>query len=177
MNLLVMTYILQTTRMRVRPVRANDLEPMLLLFQESETMRYVGGPITSASDVEKRLKVYLDYADKKTGLGTFIVESSASGGMMGICVARQTEYDPESDLYEVGYILAPAYWGQGYVSELLPELCQYLFERSGAPQLVAYTHPDNGASQHLLKKVGFVENGTHTDLQGRFSIAFVLERE
>lgn len=170
----IMTYLLQTARMRIRPVRPDDAEPMLMLFQEPETMRYVGGPITTLDEVQKRLDVYLNYAEKKPGLGTFIVESNESGKMMGICVARQAEYDVNSDLFEVGYILAPEYWGQGFVSELLPRLCEYLIERSGASQLVAYTHPENTTSQHLLKKVGFVETGTHTDLQGRFSISFVL---
>ncbi len=48
---------------------------------------------------------------------------------------------PEQDIPEVFYILAPAYWGQGYAAELAVAILEYGFRQCGLPQIGALFDP------------------------------------
>lgn len=60
---------------------------------------------------------------------------------------------------EIGFILHPDYWGQGFVSEALAAIIPAIFEHFQAPALEADVDPRNAASLAVLKKLGFVETG------------------
>lgn len=59
-------------------------------------------------------------------------------------------------LPEIGFLLAPSAWGQGYASEALSAFIAHR-RRSGSTELTADTDPRNSASIRLLQRHGFVE--------------------
>jgi RimJ/RimL family protein N-acetyltransferase len=151
--------IFETARMKVRPLHDADLPELFRLMSDPEVMRYVTTPYKDENQVRERMALWEQYAQQRPGLGTFAVETRDEGVFCGFCVARQVDYNPESDEFEIGYILAPAYWGKGLASELAQQLCKYCFQRSCADRLVAFTDPDNAASQRVLTKTGFQYTG------------------
>ena len=60
----------------------------------------------------------------------------------------------------VGYLAVPAYQRRGFVCEGLAALLPHLVASKGVYRIWAYAHVDNVASQALLKKLGFVYEGT-----------------
>jgi len=158
--------IFETTRLSVRPLMDADFHELYRLLSDPETMKYVRTPYTEAQQALDRMAIWSDYAEKCPGLGTFVVEMKDSGTFAGFCVARQVAYDPASNEYEIGYILAPECWGKGLASELVPPLSQYCFSKSPAKHLVAFTHPDNAASQRVLLKGGFRYMGPRETADG-----------
>lgn len=56
----------------------------------------------------------------------------------------------------VGYGLVPHSWGNGYGSEALAGLVRFCRDHPGVRTMLADTHHDNRASQHVLTKNGFV---------------------
>jgi len=62
---------------------------------------------------------------------------------------------------EVGYTFARQHWGQGYATEALEALVEYLFEGLGATRVFGMLHPDNVASAMVLERTGFLFEG-HT---------------
>lgn len=168
----------ETPRLAVRPVEASDFEHAYRLLSDPEVMRYITTPFTTPEQMQERMDIWLGYAEKRPGFGTFVLTQKSSGQFMGTCVARQWEYNPESADYEIGYVFLPEFWGQGYASELIPSLCAYCFERSNAEELMAITDPDNGTSQHLLKKSGFRYVGDRETTFGKYnySTEFRLSR-
>ena len=66
-------------------------------------------------------------------------------------------------IYELGYSLGKAYWGQGLMSEAVVRMVQFGFEELYANRLVAKTMTHNIASQKVLLKAGFVK--THEKKQ------------
>jgi len=56
---------------------------------------------------------------------------------------------------EVGYSLAPTFWGNGYASEALDALLNHLYDDLGIQRVSASLHPDNIASAMLLERAGF----------------------
>lgn len=182
--LLAMT-LFETPRLLVRPCTDADFAGLYRTFSDPETMRYIRAPFTEEQQLRERMAMWTEYSRQRPGLGTFVLawkESGLSAGALaeegvfaGSCVARQVGYDTASEEYEIGYILAPEYWGQGLASELVPPLSRYCFQQSPAQHLVAFTDPDNAASQRVLVKGGFRYIGTRQTADG-VSAEFWLER-
>lgn len=63
--------------------------------------------------------------------------------------------DPESFTRELGYALAPAFWGQGFMAEALELLCDFLW-LAGVTEIWAAVYPDNQRSIQLLTAHRFV---------------------
>ena len=68
---------------------------------------------------------------------------------------------PKSDIYsisaEMGYWLGENYWGRGIISEAIPEVVHYGFEKLGLVKIFAQVFDFNVASMRVLQKAGFVK--------------------
>jgi [ribosomal protein S5]-alanine N-acetyltransferase len=58
---------------------------------------------------------------------------------------------------QIGYIFSPAFWGQGYATEACAAFVSQLKSLSDVYRVWSFTDCDNGASQKVLLKCGFVE--------------------
>ncbi|MFN0216121.1 MAG: GNAT family N-acetyltransferase [Saprospiraceae bacterium] len=161
--------------MKIRQITDTDFSDLYRLLSDPETMRYIRAPYSDVQQARDRLAFWADYAEKCPGFGTFVLEMKDSGAFAGFCVARHVDYNPSSKEYEIGYILAPEFWGKGLASELVPPLSRYCFDQSMAERLVAFTNPDNAASQRVLQKGGFRYIGIRETTDGASS-EFWLER-
>lgn len=61
---------------------------------------------------------------------------------------------------EIGYSLAEDMWGQGIMTEACREVIRFGFEELGLSVISICTAPDNLRSQGVIKKCGFVYEGT-----------------
>lgn len=59
----------------------------------------------------------------------------------------------------VGYEISPLYQGRGYMKEALAAVFAWGFGEMELNRVEAQVHPDNRASQALLRRFGFVEEG------------------
>ena len=75
--------------------------------------------------------------------------------MAGIGVLRHLLVEGEDEV-ETGYGFYPELWGRGYAMEVAIACLERGFGQVGLGSIVAVTHPDNRASQHVLRKVGMV---------------------
>jgi len=60
---------------------------------------------------------------------------------------------------EVGYTFAAANWGNGYATESLAALVEYLFESLDVTRVFGMLHPDNPASALVLERIGMLFEG------------------
>ena len=59
----------------------------------------------------------------------------------------------------VGYHLDRANWGKGFMSEALPAVIEYAFEKLLLHRLEANYLPENSRSARVLERTGFVREG------------------
>ncbi len=84
---------------------------------------------------------------------------------------------------EISYKLSRIHWNKGLITEALLAVLSYGFVELGLNRVTAYVHVCNGASQRVLRKLGFVEEGTlreHEYLYGDYANVLVfglLKRE
>lgn len=70
------------------------------------------------------------------------------------------DIDTQADTAEVGYVVAPGERGEGYATEAV-ELClRHAFDDRGLHRVWAQVNSGNEASQRVLEKAGFRQEGT-----------------
>jgi RimJ/RimL family protein N-acetyltransferase len=143
--------ILETERLRLRPVSADDLDEFAELYADADVMRYIGirGALTREETAE-RLDFMLDHW-RKHGFGMWTMLRKDDGAFIGRCGLRYVENSTEMEL---GYTLKKAFWGQGFATEASLVVVRYAFEMMRVGRLVALADPDNKASINVMKKVG-----------------------
>ena len=101
----------------------------------------------SRKDVEKW------YDNLKTEEKWFIIEKK-DGGKIG-----QIFHAPRGPHFLIGYRLLPSERNQGYCTEAVKLMVDYLFLSKDIIRVQADTNPMNRASQRVLEKAGFTKEG------------------
>lgn len=60
---------------------------------------------------------------------------------------------------EVGYMITPEQWDNGYATDALGSICGYAFKERRLNKVYATTYATNPASGRVLEKVGFTKEG------------------
>jgi len=87
----------------------------------------------------------------------FAIRSKASNELMGVIGLVGV---PRHKRAEVGYWLGVSYWGNGYATEAARAVVAFAQQELGANRLEAGVFDGNDASMNVLRKAGFVEEGT-----------------
>jgi len=142
---------IETVRLHLRKFAPDDLDDFARLLADPSVMRYLGieaGRPLSRAESESILNITID-AWAKYGYGRWAVVLRATGQLIGLCGFRAYGETPE-----LMYLLAPAYWGQGYAYEAAHASLRYGFETLQSERIVAFTRPENAPSQRVLHKLG-----------------------
>lgn len=67
--------------------------------------------------------------------------------------------DTEHKTAEIGYILSPDEWGNGYATFIANFLLEFGFEKLELHRITATCDPRNAASERVLQKVGMTKEG------------------
>lgn len=137
---------LTTERLILRGPRADDLDAMFAIFSDPAAMKHWST---------------LPHADKS-------VTEVRLDARIAQFAAAPTYFQIEMDRHligcaglfkdnEVGFILHPAYWRQGIVTEAMRAIIPYLFATTDLSHLTADVDPANAASIGLLTRLGFTE--------------------
>jgi ribosomal-protein-alanine N-acetyltransferase len=145
--------ILETERLRLRPVVADDLDHFAALYGDPDVMRFIGlrGPLTREQAGE-RLEFMIDHW-RRHGFGMWTLRLKASGEFVGRCGLRYLEETPE---VELGYTLAKAFWGQGLATEASRAVARHAFDAIKLRRLVAVADPANVSSVNVMRKIGMI---------------------
>ena len=169
--------VLETPRLRLRPLAATDLTDLVRLDLDPEVMRYVGSPAGAKTPAETEARARTRIRESEEGtlepLGLWRIEAREDGAFCGIGALLRM---PDGVDVEVAYRLARAAWGRGFATEAAGALVAHGLHTLGLPRLVAVTYPDNHASQRVLDKLGFERRGL-TEYKGVRTTFHVLARE
>lgn len=157
---------LTTPRLRLRAPAAHDRDALFAIYGDPEVMRYGSGP---AWQTLQQADAWLQRAAAGHADGSglqWMIERLDAPGAIGACVLFH--FHIESRRAEVGYILARAHWGRGYMQEAFGAMIEYAFQTLDLRRLEADIDPDNLASARALERQGFVPEGR---LRERWEVA------
>lgn len=101
----------------------------------------------------------VDAAENKRARFCLVVEYK--GQVIGAGELRVTDW--YNECAEIGYVLHPAYWGQGFATEIANILLAFGFEQLDMHRIFATCDPENIASFKVMEKVGFQSEGRIRD--------------
>lgn len=142
------SFVLDTARLRLRPVRQEDA-PALLQARTPEVARNLRNVPRDLSLADVRDSIR---RNKFTGLPGFALAVQRDGDCIGAINLK-------SDPMTLGYYLLPDHHGQGLMSEALAAFLPEVFARFPLNRIEADHFEDNPASGAILRKFGFVETG------------------
>ena len=130
----------------------SDLQDLYKLHSNPEVMHFIRPPEKSIIETKETLQKILSYQQENPGLGNFAAFSADEGQFIGWHMLKHLA---DTNQVELGYRLLPEFWGKGYATEMGRALIEYAKNNLNLKELVAITHPENFASQHVLGKLGF----------------------
>ncbi len=146
---------LETERLLLRRVSKDDLNEILELRGNPETMKFIPRPIVKTEeDALDHFKIIDEKIEKNEGINWAI---TVKGNPKLIGIIGHYRIQPENHRCEIGYMILPQYNGQGIVTEAIKAVLEYGFEDMNMHSIEAVIDPDNIASERVLQKNGFVK--------------------
>ena len=163
---------LTTPRLTLRPFTLEDVAPLHRILNQPDILQYFPNPGTPAMErVQRIIENQLAHWNEHN-LGWWAVVPQGSSKLIGW---NGLQYLPETDEVEVGYLLSKQFWGRGYATEGAIASIQFGFENFNFGDIIGLTHPENIASQNVLKKCGmcFTERKEYFGMQLlRYALAY-----
>ncbi len=163
---------IETARLRLRPFTLADLDELAPLLGDPAVMRYLGveggKPLTRAEAAAALDNMITGW--RKRGYGRWAVLLKATAQLIGLCGFRLHEDTPE-----LIYLFGTTHWGQGFAAEAAQASLRYGFAELRFERIVAFTRPENTASQRVLQKLGLRFDG-EAQLHGITALCYALTR-
>jgi len=146
--------IIETARLRLRPLREDDLADMVKLIDNWEVACWLSAvphPYTEADAGKSIALVHQDHATSRPL--RFAVALKETDRLIG-GVGLDGSSDDESEEPALGYWLGQPHWGHGYGREAIAAVLDYGHRILGIETIRAYTDPSNARSQRVLLHCG-----------------------
>jgi [ribosomal protein S5]-alanine N-acetyltransferase len=149
--------ILTTPRLILRPMRADDVDPLLALFGDPRLMAAFDAAIFDRSRMEAWVRSNLEHQDR-FGYGLFTIVERDSGDVIGDCGIEAMEIDGRAES-ELGYDLRRDNWGRGLAAEAATAVAAYAFAELGLARLISLVRENNRRSARVAEKIGMKAEG------------------
>jgi RimJ/RimL family protein N-acetyltransferase len=100
---------------------------------------------------------------EEDGYGFAAVEIASSGeciGFVGLLDTEDVPALPEGTI-EIGWRLAPEFWGLGYVTEAAEAWLDFAFETLDKDEVVSFAVPGNRRSTAVMQRLGMIADPAH----------------
>ncbi len=146
---------IQTQRLILRPLRAEDETEIFILRSDSRILQHIHIPPAKTLDDARAFIEKITGIVERNESAYFGITTKESDKLIGTCTIWNLQ--PENRRAEVGYVLHPDYWGKGLMQEALLAVIDFGFRYMKLHSLEAQVAPENLASIRVLEKTGFVK--------------------
>ena len=149
--------ILETERLVLRKLSADDAEFILELVNEPSFIKNIGDKgVRTLAGAEQYLLDGPMASYERFGFGLYRVELKDSGVPIGICGLLKRDTLPDVD---VGFAFLPQFWSRGYAVESASAVMKHGRNALAIGRIVAITALDNQSSIKVLEKIGLKFEG------------------
>jgi RimJ/RimL family protein N-acetyltransferase len=158
-----MALTFETDRLNLRPFEDRDAQAFSDYRSDPEVARYQGweAPYSLKQAAAFVAEMKAAHPGMPGRWYQLAIERKCSGETIGDCAFQILMEDPRQA--EVGFTLARPYQGQGFATEALTRLLDYLFLDLELHRVRANIDPENRASARLLERVGMRHEGHFID--------------
>lgn len=146
-----------TPRLELRWLEPHDAPALLAIFGDAEVCRYWSHPPLADLAAAEELQREIAHRFAERSLFQWGLAERATGRIVGTCTLASLS--AEHQRADVGFALARAAWGRGYMAEAIPALLAFAFDTLGLHRVEADADPRNDRSLRLLEREGFRREG------------------
>ena len=153
-----MNLIIESERLIYRPFELSDAEALFNMDKNPNVHKYLWQKPTLHIEESIEIIEYLQKQYRENGIGRFATILKETGefiGWTGIKFINDHVENGNTNFYDYGYRLNEKFWNQGFATEATKAWLAYGFNQINIKLMNAYTHAENGASNHILSKSGF----------------------
>jgi RimJ/RimL family protein N-acetyltransferase len=154
---------LETERLTLRKPEPGDRDGYAELWGDPEVVRFLGGRTQSPEEAAKGIDRMLKQWDRH-GVGLFSVlrkEDERLVGRVGYLLwdserwvnAMHEELEEPLEL-EIGWVIARAFWNEGYATEAAMTCRDHALGPLGRNRVISLIAPENVASIRVAEKIG-----------------------
>jgi RimJ/RimL family protein N-acetyltransferase len=167
--------IIETPRLRLRPLTDADMEPFLAMAADPEVMRYVSPTPVPRASAEAAATHYRRLLET-TGYGYWAIEVNGGASFAGIILLQDVNFTAAfTPAIEVGWLLPREHWGNGYATEGGRTALRYAFTTMKLDEVVALTTASNIPSQRVMQRLGMTHD-PHDDFDHPHTLGTSLQR-
>lgn len=150
---------LESKRLYYRPLTQGDACDLYEIYSKKEALHWLNVPLhVDVNETLEGIRACERSCLKTKQAMPFVIVEKKRDKVIGTI-----DFHHSSSLHsmEIGYLLHPAYWHQGYMREALLCMLKYGFQTLGLHRINALCAKQNTASIALLKKTGFRLEGDY----------------
>lgn len=146
------SYPIETKRLLLRPLHADDLDAMFAYRSREDVCRYLLHPPQTRIQVAARIETSRAELTDDGQVLTLAVIERETGAFVGDVVLMWHSRDHRAG--EIGYVLHPDHAGKGYAAEAGAVLLRLGFDELGLHRITGRIDARNAASARVLEKLG-----------------------
>lgn len=148
----------ETDRIIARLPRTTDAALLFAAYtNDPRVVRYLmWAPHQSIDETERFVGDCIAAVAARTRFPYVLATRERPNDPIGMLEARASQH-----IVDLGYVLAPRYWGQGLMPEAVRGLTEWALSQERFYRVQAFCDVENKASQRTLEKAGFAQEGRH----------------
>lgn len=147
--------ILETKRLRIRPISLNDTNEVFEYRRNRLVNRYQAWIPETIDDVVAFIENVAGKVNEPNTWFQFVIIDKKTERIIGDLGIHFLEIDNKNDQVEVGCTLSEDFQNQGYATEAVKRIVDYLFIDLSKHKITALIDPDNRNSIRLVERIGF----------------------
>lgn len=152
--------MIHTKRLVLKPMEDCDQDDMLQILTDNQIKQtYMLPDYESEEQVINLFKRIQSYTQKENRIDCGVY-------LDGKIIGFANTVEIKDNTIEIGYVIYPTYWNQGYATEMLTALIQKIYEM-GYEEVLTGAFEENIASQRVMQKSGMVLIDMQDDIEYR----------
>jgi [ribosomal protein S5]-alanine N-acetyltransferase len=159
-----------TDRLEFREWKRVDFEPFHAICSDPRVMRFVGKGRPWSPDSTREFIERASRLSQSHGYCQWPLIHRVDAVLIGYAGFVNSAEGPE-----VGWRLAPTYWGRGLATEAARRVIQHGFEVLKFPRILATVQQENVASRRIIEKLGMQRQASF-QRQGRTILRYTIDK-
>ncbi len=153
---------IKTEKLLLRQIVDSDIDNIFKGLSHPDIIKYYGVNFQTLEATKEQMTFYADLERNETGIWWAVcsIDNKIFYGAGGL-----NSLSKEHKKAEIGFWLLKEFWGQGIMTEVMPIICNYGFEKLGLHRIEGLVESDNLNCINAMKKLDFHYEGTMRDCE------------
>ena len=153
---------IKTDRLLLRQIVGSDIDNIFKGLSHPDIFKHYGVNFQTLEATKEQMTFYADLEKDGTGIWFAVcsLDNKTFYGAGGL-----NSLNKEHKKAEIGFWLLTDFWGQGIMTEAMPLICDYGFDKLGLHRIEGFVESDNTNCKRAMSKLDFQHEGTMTDCE------------